>query len=225
MGSCNTTQNERSGKDLLLKICEVVECDVQIGTADDAQAILATAHGLEAGDMVRISSTELGTNSDLTADQLYFVSATGLTTNAFKVSATPAGTPITFSSALTDVDFEFFKTVGGLRSDGISFASEAIEITNYGSNQWRQIKDGAGIRAASISGDGVYSNITNYRAMEASMLANELVCLALVDVAAGRVYYGCFKLVSLEISGEYAGEATFSISAESADAVTVYQAA
>lgn len=225
MGSCNTTQNERGGKDLLLKICEEIECDVQIGTDDDPQEILTgTAHGAVVGDMVRINSTELGTNDDVTADQLYFIVSVPSTT-AVKISATPGGTAITFDEALTDVDFEFFKTVGGLRSSGVSFASEGIDITNYGSNQWRQMKDGAGIRAVSVSGDGVYTIATNYRAMETDAYANNLVCLAFVDVAAGRVYHGCFKITSLEITGEHGGEATFTMAAESAAAITVYQAA
>lgn len=224
MGTCNTTQNERSGKDLLLKICEDLESvDVAIGTDDDPTKLLATAHGLVVGDMVRITSAELGTVDDITADQLYFVISK--TDDDFSISATPDGSAITFTNALTDATFEVFKTIGGLRTGGNSFASEAIDITNYGSNNWRQIKDGAGLKSVSVSGEGVYNNSTNYKAMESSAFANTLVCLAFVDVTQGRVYHGCYKITAIEASAEHNGEATFSMSAESSGEITIYQAA
>jgi predicted secreted protein len=223
MPSCNTAQNERSGKDLLLKICKEVEIDVAVGTADDPTAILLTAHGFSVGDLVRFSAVELGTIDDVTADQLYFIKS--VTANAFKIASTPTGTAIDFDQAITDMTIEVFETVGGLRSSGSAFASEGIDISSHGSNQWRKMKDGAGMRQVSISGSGVYSNIANYRAMEVSAFANLLVCLAFVDVAGGRIKSGCFKITALEETGEYDGEATFSMSAESSGEVTVYQSA
>lgn len=223
MGSCNTTQNERSGKDLLLKICENFDVDVAIGTDDDATKILATAHGLEVGDMVQVTAAELGTVDDITADQLYFV--VSKTADDFSISATPDGTAVTFTYTITGMEVEAFKTIGGLRTGGNAFNSEAIDITNYGSNNWRQIKDGAGLKTVSISGEGVYNNSTNYKAMEASAYANTLVCLAFVDVIQGRVYYGCYKITSIEASAEHNGEATFSMSAESSGEITIFQAA
>jgi predicted secreted protein len=223
MGPCNTTQNERSGKDLLLKICEEIEIDVLIGTDDDAQAILATGHGLVVGDMVRWDAIELGTVDDVNPDQLYFVVSVP-DDDSFKIASAPGGTAITFTHAISDMDLEVFKTIGGLRTNSLSFASEAIEISNHGSNQWRQIKDGAGFRTMSVSGDGVYTNAANYRQMELDALANNLVCLGFVDVSSGRVYHGCFKIVSLEVSGEFNGEANYSLSAESADETKIYQA-
>lgn len=225
MGSCNTAQNERSGKDLLLKICEdITDVDVLIGTDDDPQAILKTAHGLVVGDMVRFDAVDLGTLDDVNADQLYFVVSVP-DANSFKISASPAGTAITFTEAWVDIDLEAFKTVGGLRTSSFAFASEAIEISNYGSNQWRQVKDGAGFRTVSISGDGVYTSAANFRQLELDAFSNTLVCLGFVDVTAGRVYHGCFKIVSVEASAEFSGEATFTLSAESADETKIYQAA
>lgn len=222
MGTCNTTQNERSGKDLLLKICKQVGVDVAIGTADDPTAILETAHGFAVGDLVRFSTAELGTVDDVTAGQMYFI--TSVSTNSFTISATPGGTAITFTYTISDMTIEVFETIGGLRSSGSSFASEGIDISSHGTNQWRKLKDGAGMKQVSISGSGVYSNITNYRTMEADAFANNLVCLAFLDVAAGRIKSGCFKVTALEETGEYDGEATFSMSAESSGEVAIYQA-
>jgi predicted secreted protein len=224
MGSCNLTQNERSGRDMLLKICANIDVDIDIaGTDDDPQALLATAHGLVVGDMVEFDETELGTISDVVAGQLYFVVDVP-DADSFKISATPSGTAITFTDPATAMEIEVFKTIGGLRTSSMAFASEAVEISNHGSNEWRQVKNNAGFRTVSISGDGVYTAAANYRQMELDAFSNKLVCLAFLDVSAGRVYSGCFKVVSLEASGEYNGEATFSMSAESADETKIYQA-
>ena len=222
MGSCNTTQNERSGKDLLLKICKVLEIDVSVGTGDDPTALLATAHGLAVGDLVRFPTAELGTNDDVTAEQLYFIKS--VTDDSFKISATPGGAAITFDEAIVNADIEVFETIGGLRSSSSAFASEGIDISNHGTSQWKKLKDGAGMKSVSFSGSGVYVNMANYRAMEVSAFANELVCLAFIDAQAGRIKSGCFKITSLEETGEYDGEATFSASFESSGEVIVYQA-
>lgn len=221
MGSCNTAQNEKSGKDLLLKICKEIEIDVVFATDDEA--FNATAHGLVAGDLVRFGVETLGAVTGVTVGQLYFVVST--TANSFKISATPGGAAVGVSGDLTDVTIEVFQTVGGLRSKSIAFNAEAIDVSNHGSNQWKQIKDAAGMRSVSVSGSGVYVNEAVFKAMESQAFAQTLVCLAFIDASAGRCYSGCFKITSLENAGEYDGEATYSMSAESSGAVTIYQAA
>lgn len=58
-----------------------------------------TAHGLQAGDAVRFTGLTGGTG--ITAGKTYYVIATGLTANAFAVSATLGGASIDFSADLT----------------------------------------------------------------------------------------------------------------------------
>lgn len=223
MGSCNTAQNERGGKDLLLKICKELEVDIAIGTADDPTAILATAHGLAVGDLVRFLAAEIGTITDVTVGTFYFVKA--VAANSFTIAATPTGTAITFTDPATNMDIEVFETIGGLRSKGFSFAAEGIDISNHGTNQWKEILDEAGMRSVSISGSGVYNNTTNFRTMRTNAFAQLLTCLAFIDVKAGEIYSGCFKITGIEASGEYDGESSFSMSAESSGEVTVVVAA
>lgn len=218
MGSCNTTRNEKGGKDLLLKICEEIVAVVDQTPNDE---VTITAHGLAVNDLVRFGID--GTPAGATAGTLYFVK-TVTDANNVVLSASPGGTAITFSGAFSG-DVEVFKTIGGLRSKSFSFASEGIDVSNHGSNQWRNLLDGAGLKSVSVSGEGVYTSATNYRAAEAAAFANTLVCLAFIEVITGRIYSGCFKITAIEASGEYDGESTYSISAESAGEVTITQAA
>ncbi len=217
MGSCNTTRNEKGGKDVLLKVCEEITGTVAAGTT-----ATATAHGLAVNDLVRFNATMLGTVTGVTAGTLYYVKSVP-TTGTFTLSASPGGTVITFVGGSSGT-IELFKTVGGLRTKSFSFASEGIEVTNHGSNEWREILDDAGIKSVSLSGEGVYTSATNYRALEASAFGNDLTCLAMVDVVGGRVYVGCYKITGIEASAEFDGEAGYSITAESSGEIAIQQA-
>lgn len=221
MGSCNGTQEEKGGKDLLLKICEEIEATID----ETASTTLVTsvAHGAEVGDLVRFGVDDIGTLTGVTEDTFYYVK-TVPDADTFSIAASPGGTAITFGATFTNT-IEVFKTIGGLRSASVSFALEGVEKTNYGSNQYREYIDGAGIRAMSVSGDGVYNSSANFRTMETNALANLLQCFAFVEIVTGRIYSACFKVTSLETSAEFSGEATFSMSAESSGAITTAQAA
>lgn len=221
MGSCNTTQNEAGGKDLLLKICSEIEVSTSDSTTDDpTELITDTAHGLAVGDLIRWTSTNLGTINDVSAELFYFVVEI-VSTTKFTVAATPGGTPIEFEFGIDDLEAEVFKSIGGLRSNGFSFASDAIERTNRGSNQWRELVDNAGIRSVSISGSGVYTHEANWKAMRNSAFKGELVCLAFIEAVLGEIYSGCFKITAIEGAGEYDGESSFSMSAESSGRINV----
>lgn len=215
---------ERAGKDLLLKLAEdLTNATVAIGTADDPTSILKAAHGLEVGDLV-LFETVPGSVSEITAGTIYYVKSVP-SSGAFRIALTPTGTAITFTDTIADLDMVVYKTVGGLRTHNFSFGSEAIDGTWYGSNQWKKIIDGAGIRSMSLSGEGVYNDAANFEAMQDAAVANTHVDLAWVDVNVGIVFYGSFKLTAFESSGSYDGEGTFSISAESAGAITTARAA
>lgn len=221
MGSCNTTSNEKGGKDLLLKLCEEIEAtvDESVSTTE----ITATGHGLEVNDLVRFGVDDIGTLTGVTEGTFYYVKAVP-TANTFTISASPGGTAVTLGETFTNT-IEVFKTIGGLRAATVTMNSEGVEKTNYGSNQYREYIDGAGIKSMSVSGDGVYNSKANYRALETAWLANALVCLAFVEVVSGRIYNACFKITSLEASAEYNGEATFSMASESSGTIAIAQAA
>lgn len=207
---------EKSGKDILLKYKE------------DKTASLAgsyftlAAHGLAVNDLVKLGEAE-GT---LSTSRFYFVHAgtySSLDATVFALALTPSGTHALPDVTDATVALQVYKTVGGLRSSTFSYSTDAIDVSNHGSNQWKNIKSGAGMRAVSVSGSGVYTDSANYRLMEADALALSLVYLAFIDIDAGRVYSGAYKINSLEASGEYDGEANFSISADSSGTVSIAQ--
>lgn len=221
MGSCNTTENEKGGKDLLLKICSETEVGTSETTTDDpTELITDAAHGLAVGDLIRFPAADLGTIDDVTADIFYFVKEI-VSTTKFTIAATPGGTAIEFGFGIADLGVEVFKSIGGLRSNGFSFASDAIERTNRGSNQWREIVDEAGIRSVSISGSGVYTHESNWKTMRNAAFAGVLVCLAFIEAQLGEIYSGCFKITAIEGAGEYDGESSFSMSAESSGRINI----
>jgi hypothetical protein len=72
--------------------------EYQIDVTNDL--VLAEAHGLAAGDQVAFMALGLagGVPGGLTEGTLYFVIATGLTTDAFKIAATAGGAAINITS-------------------------------------------------------------------------------------------------------------------------------
>jgi TP901-1 family phage major tail protein len=211
---CNTEQNEVGGKQLLLKVCQ----DAKTGSVSSGDTTLTiTAHGAIVGDIARF--LDVGTNGNVNTDDFYFVK-TVEDANGIQISATRGGSAINFTAAEAALSVEIFKSLGGLRSKSMSFSSESIDITSQDSDEWNKILDGAGIRSFEFSGGGVYTNEEVFQDMRERAMANELVCLMVIDVKANRIYEGCFKVTSLEISGDYDSESSYSMSATSSGEVT-----
>lgn len=122
-------------------------------------------------------------------------------------------------------------TVGGLRSSSITMNDESVDITNKDSLGTRTLLAGAGVNSVSISGSGVFTDSTAevavrtaYQAQQnttngssAQTAAFQSFQFAIPDLG---TYTGAFQITSLEYAGEYNGEATYSMSFESAGYVT-----
>jgi len=210
--------SERAGKDLILKIKSTLEIDVLVGTGDVPSNLLATAHGKSVGDVVYFDTVP-GTVSEVQVNTPYYIKE--VADNSFKISATVDGAAITFAAAITDLNISVFSTVGGLRTSSLSFGSDAIDGTNYGSNQWRKIIEDAGIRRMDVSGDGVFTDDQNFEDLQDSAMDNEHVDLVWIDVKTGMLFKGEFKISSFELGASYDAEGTFSMSAESSGPVSV----
>lgn len=214
MGTCNVTQKEMGGKDLLLKICKALTYSTNGTTAD---INTSAAHGLKVGDLWRPAAVGAATN--LIANKFYYVKSV-VDADTIQVSVNAAGAAIIPDAALTSLASDGFSAIGGIRSKSFSVTAEEIDITSEDSDEWKTLLDKAGIRSVAISGSGVYSSADNVKSLRTSFLANELVCLAFVEVKAEFVWSCCMKVTALEISGDYNAESSLSISGSSSGVVS-----
>jgi len=112
-----------------------------------------------------------------------------------------------------------YQVVGGFRSNSFSINGENIDVTNKGSAGYRELMEGGGIVSVSTSGSGVFLDDLAFKDVHDKVLAQTHADCE-ITVPDFMTYTGNFAISSLEMSGEHNGEVTYSISLESAGAVT-----
>lgn len=113
-----------------------------------------------------------------------------------------------------------FITIGGMRSKSISLNAETVDISDSDSvNRWRELLAGAGIRSATITGSGVFKDSAGEEDVRGYFFAGTIVDYQLVVPDFGTIQ-GAFQVTSIDYAGEYNGEATFSMTFESAGELT-----
>ena len=105
-------------------------------------------------------------------------------------------------------------TVGGLRSSSITLNDEMVDITNN-----RTLLPQGGIQSMTVSGSGVFTDATSEQQLRTNFGGATLSSMSFVIPDLGT-YAGSFQITSLEYAGEFNGEATYSITAESSGAIT-----
>ncbi|MEO1015284.1 MAG: phage major tail protein, TP901-1 family [Pseudomonadota bacterium] len=114
---------------------------------------------------------------------------------------------------------ETFTSVAGLRVTSLSLNAETVDATHSGSpGRWREILGGAGVRAASVSGTGVFVDDAVASAIRSIFFSGDTRNWRL-DVPGLGAISGPFALANLDYAGEYDGEATVSLSLASAGAL------
>jgi TP901-1 family phage major tail protein len=209
------TQLAQGGKDFILKVGNGFSGAVTFTAATDL--VGQVAHGLVEGDVVRFSAVVTTTVPAI--NTTYYVISAGLTADAFKVSTTAGGSTINIDADGTGTAVEAFQTIAGLRSSSFSLEAEAIDITNQDSSQWKEILDAAGLRGVSLSGDGVFKDEFTFKKARNLAIAQSLANWQLCVNTSGDYWSGCFKITSMEQSGEYNAESTYSMSMESSGAI------
>ena len=113
-----------------------------------------------------------------------------------------------------------FTTVAGLRTRRLAFNAETVDITNAeSSNRWRELLDGAGVKRASVTGQGLFKDASSDALMRQTFFDGTIVVHQIVIPDFGTVQ-GLFQLTALEFAGEHNGEMTYTISMESAGELT-----
>ena len=114
---------------------------------------------------------------------------------------------------------ESFTTIGGMRSTSLTVNSEPVDITNKQSGGWRELLAGAGVRRLSVAGTGVFTDSAAENDLQAKALAASLDNYEIV-FDSGDKFAGSFQVATLDYSGEFNGERTYSLSLESSGPVT-----
>ena len=110
-------------------------------------------------------------------------------------------------------------TIGGLRSSSITLNDEMVDITNKDSSNARILLPNGGIQTVTISGSGVFTDSSAEVALRTAFGGSSLLACSFIIPDLGT-YSGNFQITSLEYSGEYNGEASYSVTAESGGAVS-----
>ena len=124
-----------------------------------------------------------------------------------------------------------YVTLGGLRSSSITFSDEAVDITSKADNGHRLLLAGGGVNSVAISGSGVFTDSSAEQALRTAYYAQQNTSdgssaqtaafknfqFVVPDLA---VFTGPFMIESLEYAGEFNGEATYSVSFQSAGYVS-----
>ena len=109
-----------------------------------------------------------------------------------------------------------FETIAGLRATRISFNTETVDVTSLDSpGGWRQLLAGAGVKAAAISGSGVFRDAATDERARAVFFAGEIPEFQVIVPDFGTIS-GPFQITSIEYAGSHNGEATYEMALASA---------
>ncbi|MGH7880798.1 MAG: phage major tail protein, TP901-1 family, partial [Candidatus Binataceae bacterium] len=98
--------------------------------------------------------------------------------------------------------------------------AEIVDITNAESaNRWRELLDGAGVKRASVSGRGLFTDAATDASMRQTFFDGAVLNYQIVIPDFGTVQ-GPFQISNLEFAGEHNGEVTYDVAMESAGEVT-----
>ncbi|QPC41993.1 phage major tail protein, TP901-1 family [Kaustia mangrovi] len=109
-----------------------------------------------------------------------------------------------------------FTTVAGLRTHALSFNAQTVDITHAESaGAWRELLAGAGIKSASIRGQGLFKDDASDVLVRQFMFDGTIRDWQVIIPDFGTVS-GPFQVTALEYSGQHDGELTFELALESA---------
>jgi TP901-1 family phage major tail protein len=113
-----------------------------------------------------------------------------------------------------------YTTVAGLRTRRLAFNAETVDVTDAESaNRWRELLDGAGVKRASVSGQGLFKDAATDELMRQTFFDGTVVNYQIVIPAFGTIQ-GPFQITTLEFAGEHNAEVTYTMTLESAGELT-----
>ena len=123
------------------------------------------------------------------------------------IKAGNAGTPETFS------------IIGGLRVTQLTLNNQPMDSTHLESGVWRTLMTNAGARSLLLTGSGIFTDSASEEILRSSAFAGIMRNYELAFGNGDKVS-GAFLLTQYERAGEVDGEETYTLSLESAGAIT-----
>ena len=114
---------------------------------------------------------------------------------------------------------EVFTQVGGIRNATVNVNNEPVDVTNVESLGVREWDPAAGIQEIAISGDGVVSNDTQFKAMITQSVNRTLINYQ-IHFENGDMFEGAFVIESLTRTGNFNDAETWNVSMRSSDVFT-----
>ena len=108
-----------------------------------------------------------------------------------------------------------YTTVAALRTTSMTLNKAVVDITNKSGNGWQEIMPGGGVKSASLSAGGVYSDDASQALMITAYNAGTHWSAQIVDEN-GNAWEGDWNIDSLAFAGDNNAEQTFEISMSSA---------
>jgi TP901-1 family phage major tail protein len=115
---------------------------------------------------------------------------------------------------------EVFTTVAGLTDTSISINQETIDVTNKDSARVRTLLANSGIKSFAISGSGIFSDAASEQSVLTAFDAATYSNFQFI-VPSFNTFTGAFQITTLDYSGTYNGAVQYSMSFESAGAITI----
>lgn len=113
-----------------------------------------------------------------------------------------------------------FVTIGGMRSKSISLNAETVDVSDSDSiNKWRELLGGAGMKSATLTGSGVFKDSAGEEDVRGYFFSQAIEDYQFVVPDFGTIE-GAFQVTAIDYAGEYNGEATYSMTFESAAELT-----
>lgn len=111
-----------------------------------------------------------------------------------------------------------YATVAGLKTTQLSINGDAIAITNKGSDGWRELLSGAGVRSVSVAASGIFTASSAETSVRALALSGSLQDYELSFESGDRMR-GKFLVTRLEYAGDFNGERNYTLALESSGQV------
>jgi TP901-1 family phage major tail protein len=114
-----------------------------------------------------------------------------------------------------------YATIASATSNDITFSDTEVDKTTMDDAGQRQLHAGAGVRSATMSIEGLFSDAAGQAALITAVGAGTHVALRLQDTTNSLSFTGIYQITSFTLTGAEGDMQKFSASFASAGAVTV----